>query len=582
MLIPLRLNLIFKPSSKTISPAGTCIPIHPFWGYHQNWGYHTGPRVTGVTIFHNVIPRLELNFPCGDNDSRDGPADGQNFVMEVAMMPIVPDQFVVEGIHNETGRKLRIVLRNSADFTPNRLWSIVRHMPAAQQGSLPAFAECVAASGSTYAQTLAKILGDPDFTTKHSIVPGPSTVLKFDHLIEQYPDESAAIEFSVMHKRELDPALGKLDVVHFVGVDGAPYFLGDFNKARPTGVLDLAVQVVLRDIVWWDEEHVIAGPPYFWTQYLDDIRTSQEHRSRTRETIHRILYKQPLEDVYVDRDQCTTLGDVARYMRGARYADMQALEVSSRPSHEVYVVGPGRHVVRRGMGVVFDLPVYLRPAVDARTSNKEFLDRVFGVILSFKKSLDDRYPVNITIGLHLASENIPDWLLSRVEGGHLLQTNHEMTISERFMTGVFSIWPAVLYQGICVPGAEQSRSVNDRVVTGHVDIHLKSRGKGSEDAQLGSSAVVAEVLDRDSDSQSITSSWSEGNGMVQLLPHVTDMIEPIVALHAKRCIAEVRGVNALPARCALECFRAQDELFNHQVRCRLLARPFSTVTKAAC
>jgi hypothetical protein len=280
-----------------------------------------------------------------------------------------------------------------------------------------------------------------------------------------------------------------------------------------------------------------------------------------------LFHVRHIDCYYQDLTSCVCFGKVDMPITG--------FEKSSDPRNPV-------NVVRRGMGVVFDLPVYLRPAVDARTSNKEFLDRIFGVILSFKKSLDDRYPVNITIGLHLAAENIPDWLLSRVEGGHLLQTNHEMTISERFMTGVFSIWPAVLYQGICVPGAEQSRSVNDLVVTGHVDIHLKSKGKGSEDAQLGSSAGVAEVLDRDSDSQSITSSWSEGNGMVQLLPHVTDMIEPIVALHAKRCIAEVRGVNALPARCALECFRAQDELFNHQVRCRLLARPFSTVTKAAC
>ena len=489
----------------------------------------------------------------------------------------VPSLFVLGGMHSESGRHINIVIRNRPEVTPNRLLSIVQNMPAAQQFSLAAFAECVGELGHAWAQALGKILGDPDFLTKHNMA--PAAVLKFDHLVEQYPDESDTLEFKVMHKRELDDRLSKADDVHFVAVDGTPYFIGDFKKARPTGVLELAITVKLRDIVWLDEEHVIAGPQYFWhDQYLDEIRTSYEARSKTRATIQRILYNTKLRDICEFREADSqldpsreqrdyNLGDVVLYRRGGRYIDMITLEMASRPSHEVYVVGPGRHIVRRGMGVQFDLPVWLRSAINSPNipSSASLLDRVFGCITGFKQSLDPQYPVNVTIAVHLDKSNLPAWLISRLTDAHLLQTNQEMLISERYITGVFSIWPPSLYQGTCVPCFKSDHHVNDRVVVGHLEIHIKDKGLPSEDSRMGSVAGDADASDRDTDSQSITSELfyrDDGRGPLRLFPHVRDMIDPIVALHDGRAFVEVSVVSPLRASCALECLHDQNVLFN--------------------
>jgi len=519
----------------------------------------------------------------------------------MAMMPL---RFVLEGIHKDSGRQMNIVIRNSHETAPNRLLSIVQHLPADKQCSLAAFAECLSASGPTCAQAVGKILGDPDFLTKHNIVPGPSTVLKLDHLLEQYPDERAPIEFEIMHKRELDERMSNSDAVHFVAVDGAPYFIGDFNKARPTGVLELAATVILRDIIWIDEEYVMAGPKYFWHyQYLDDIRTSHESRSKTRATLQRILYDQPWDDIcnYVEADSKiilpdqqlherfhgTTLGDLVNYRCGGRYVDMLALEVASRPTDEVYIVGPGRHVVRRGMGAVFDLPVWLRSAINSPMipSSAPLLDRVYGCITGFTKSADPRNSVNITIAVHLDKSNLPPWLLSRVNDAHLLQTNREMTISERFLTGVFSIWPPSLYQGMCAPGHHADGHVNDRVVVGHIDIRMRDMGPDSEESRLGSSAGDADASDRDSDSGSITLNYGYREGkQLRLFPHVRGMIDFLLAMHDGRAIVEVSVVNPLRASCALQCLHDQDMLFNQVAFSDAACLPghFRPVTKAGC
>ena len=477
----------------------------------------------------------------------------------------VPDRFILRGTHQESGRPLHIVVRNDSKHTPERLLSIVQNMPAAQQGSLAAFAECYGASGPTYAQAMGKILGDPDFLRKHDIVPGPTTVLKMDHLTDQYPDPSAPLEFNVMHKDELCDRLEKGDAVHVIGIDGSPYLLGDYLSARPTGILDLAATMKMRDIIWIDTNHVLAGQEYYWEQYMIDIRTSYESYSKTRGTIQR------------------TVGDAVIYRYEGKFVDMQALEIASRPSYEVHVVGPGRFVARRGMGIVFDLPLWLRTAWTGEQYNPDLLDQVHGVITSFSKSSSDpRNPVNITIALHLSRQNLPTWMLSRLNDSHLLQTNLEMTISERFATGVFSMWPAALFQGTCAPDAN---SLHDRVVVGHMDIRENGLGPGSEHSQLGSLINDHDEDDGDSDSQSITSSlFVSGSRGKVLHPHVRKMIDPIVGIHDGSYKAEIVPINPIPAKCVLGCLSAQDQLFNQVAfpQCRLPALPFSTVSKAGC
>jgi hypothetical protein len=226
------------------------------------------------------------------------------------------------------------------------------------------------------------------------------------------------------------------------------------------------------------------------------------------------------------------------------------------------------------MGAVFDLPLWMRSAIVSeaspiKPSYTAFLDRVYGCIIRFNKSSDPRNPVNITIALHLDRENLPPWLLSRVTNAHLLQTNLEWTISESFLSGVFSIWPPSLYQGMCAPGYDSDEHVNDRVVVGHIDIQMRDMEPDSEESLHGSSAGDAGQSDCDSDSMSITSSFAYregGVGKIRLVRHVEKMIEKLVAMHNGRAVVQVSVVNPLRASCALACLHDQDSLFN-QVDC---------------
>ena len=172
-----------------------------------------------------------------------------------------------------------------------------------------------------------------------------------------------------------------------------------------------------------------------------------------------------------------------------------------------------------------------------------------------------------------------------VYDSHLLQTNRQMTISEIFATGVYSLWPANMIQGTCVPN---ETSLHDRAVIGHIDIHENDLGPASEHSQLGS-LIGHDGDDRDSDSQSITSDYlvRDARGVVvglELHPHVRKMIDPLLGIYDGRNKVDICSVYPLPAKCALGCLRAQDELFNQVAfpRCRLPALPFSTVSNAGC
>jgi hypothetical protein len=471
-----------------------------------------------------------------------------------------PFRYVFEGIHKDSGRLISITVRNDLKYTPRSVFSIVKHM---HERSLSEFLECVGGSGPAYAQALGKICGDGSFLKRHNIVSGPSTVLSIDHLKDQYCDPSAPIAFEIMHKDELDHCMSKMDELYFVSMEGAPYFIGDFNKTQPTGVLEPAATVKVRDIIWLDEDHVIAGPEYFWhDQYLINIRTIREGKSRG--TIQRILYDRPVSHVLAN------MGDCVDYRCSGRKVDILALEVISSPTHEVYIAGAGRHVVRRGMGAVFDLPIWMRHAANLSTMHMlpvSFLDRIYGCITGFKKSSDPRAPVMITIAVHLDKDNIPAWLLSKVNDSHLLQTNLELTVSEAFLMGVFSIWPASLFQGDCVPGRSgRDQHINSRVVIGHINFRMKEMGPDLGEAIFGSSSqgVEEDAPDRDSDSGSITSPvcYPVGDcGRMRLFPQVKNAVDPLVAMHEGRAFLEVLILNPLRTSSVLDCLHHQDQLF---------------------
>ena len=376
-----------------------------------------------------------------------------------------------------------------------------------------------------------------------------------------------------MHKAELDDHLSKADLVYFVSMDGTPYLIGDYKKEKPTGVMEPAATVKLRDLIWLDNEYLLAGPEYFWYgQYLHDILTNHDARTKVRDTLQRLLYSQPVPHLN------TTLGELLTYKIGGSrmYMDVMALkEASASKDQEVYIAGRDRHTVRPGMGAVFDLPIWMRSGLGQEPGLPDsFLDQIHGCILGFKKSSDTRNPVNITIAVHLDSGNLPSWILSKVTGSHLLQTNVQMTISEAFLSGTYSIWPAQLFQGQCVPSRSESH-VNDRVVIGHLEIRIPSKDSGPVDDYTFQGSGCAESCGEGgcaescgSESGSIESplAYHDDGGPLRLYPHVQDVIEPLVAMHQGRALVEVCVVTPLRAALALDCLHHQDRLFN-QVTC---------------
>ena len=348
---------------------------------------------------------------------------------------------VVEGIHKDTGRSLKFTIcAKDEPHPPSQFMEIIRSMDKSQL-SLLAFSDAMATVSVSYGQALARIVGCPEFRSRFEA--SSFEVLSFDHLIEQYPQKENPIEFEMMHRSKLDPAPCKKDTVHFISMESSPYFIGDYMKSNPQGEYELAATVLMRDLVWVEDDFVLVGPEYFWhEQYLNHIGTRADFRSGRLETLNRLMYARSLEPA-IDKN----LGQVVRYRFEDRApsVDMLATTESSPMKEEVHIVGSNRWILSKGMGVVFELPV-------AITCNRSYLERLYGSVVGFRPSLDQRHPYNIQFRLHLADENIPGWLLSRVAASHFMQTNILFTISEAFLAGVYSIWPAVMFQRSCVPG----------------------------------------------------------------------------------------------------------------------------------
>jgi hypothetical protein len=475
-----------------------------------------------------------------------------------------------KGIHEDSGRNVSINMDLPAPFhLPESIVSLCRASESTSSESLPEVAKHIVTSVVDaevqsrsndekviwrYGQAIAKFMGNSGFREKLSI--SEKDVLELDHLDEQY-DPEQVLSFQLMHRSQLCSKLCQEDRVYFEKIHDPPYFIGDFNKARPTGEMDLAVTVMLRDLVWVDSEFFFAGPTYYWhDQYLSEIVIRKEGR---RATLERLLYQQSVPGLDV------VYGDVVSYHAGeSPEVELLALSEVSRASNNARIAGPDRLIVREGMGVVFETPVlmaYKRP----------FLTRIYGFVIAFKDDTrddaDPRYPVHIKIRVHLSKENIPTWLLSesRLKGSDLLQTNLELTISESYLVGVFSIWPPCLFQGTCVPGPSEEH-INDRIVVGHLQILRRV-----EADKEGSSVHTSDSdSDKCEDEQGIEKCASGGCGDAssELAPHGAggdSPVLPIIKMFSGGAFIDVYRVKPMTADVAFAYLGRMQE-FTHADR----------------
>ena len=477
----------------------------------------------------------------------------------------------IEGVHEDTGRKVSInfdlpavvpsekfillidTLDQASVFTcSDSFRQLAEHFPVQDELHGPRQLQgkkCILGFG----RAMARFMGNPRFRERLSI--SGKNVLHFDHLAAQY-DAKQLISFQLMHRSQLDPKLSPEDHVFFVEMHGQPYFIGDFNKTKPSGEMDLAATVMLRDLVWADSEFLFAGPPYYWhDQYLSEIRCCKEARNATLE---RLLYRQPVPALGV------SYGEVVSYHAGGyRAVEILAASDVSRASNTARIAGKDRLIVREGMGVVFEPPIWI-------TCKGDFLERIYGVVVAFKDDAgeDSRYPVNIQIRVHLARENIPPWLLSRLKGSDLLQTNLQITISEAYLVGVFSIWPPCLYQGTCVPCLSDEH-VNDRIVVGHLQI--LRRGKADEEGSSGfvyssdSESGSQDVRDEKANVVNHESSDSDASSVIspaRMLGCGRDdtPLQPFIKMFAGEAYIDVYRVKPMTGNVAFSYLGRQQEL----------------------
>ena len=462
---------------------------------------------------------------------------------------------VFRGKHEDTGRAMNLRINVNFGQTPATMITAFSQLKE-NETSLHALANVLP---EYYAKPMARILGDQSFRERHEI-PASQVfnvahwwrqytdevsfqVLSFKHLIEQYTDEIQPLQFEVMRREQLDPKLSPSDVVHFVRVDDAPYLIGDFNKTSPTGVLEPAVVVELRDLIWLDPDHAIVGPPYDWKdQYICDISVSAEAKSGSRDTLRRILYDQPVEGL-----AGITLGDVVDYRDRGRPADLQILkaaQVGKKP--EVHLAGPRGLVVREGMGALFRMPVEV-------ANISPLLTQIYGRIVGFKRTGDLEGSLIIQIEVYLGKNNLPSWLLSRLNASQQLQTNHRLAISEQYLEGVFLYWPACLLQGTCAPCVREGQA-HDKVVVGHLQILRGTKIRPAGEADDGETGSDSEL----SEGASITSSSFRDLDVKG--SEVNKMLKPLVGLFKGENRSEIRAVARLRTNCVLQFFAQQEKI----------------------
>ena len=204
-------------------------------------------------------------------------------------------EWAFEGIHVESGRKISISVHPDADLCHSSLAKFISMLDGIARDPLHDLAHALRIPEkhdcAGYCRALAQILGDPEFRESYSIA--RKDVLSMNHLTEQYCEETT-LSFQLMHRSQLDSELCTEDRVHFDSMHDSPFFIGDFNKKRPTGQMELAATVMLRDLIWAYNNIVFVSPTYYWhDQFLSTFSISKESKSGKRVTLDRLLYLKP-------------------------------------------------------------------------------------------------------------------------------------------------------------------------------------------------------------------------------------------------------------------------------------------------
>jgi hypothetical protein len=204
------------------------------------------------------------------------------------------------------------------------------------------------------------------------------------------------------------------------------------------------------------------------------------------------------------------------------------------------------------MGALFQMPVAISNLSPA-------LSHICGRIIGFRRINDLDSPLIIRIEVYLGKDNIPSWMLSRLIGSQQLQTNQRLAISEQYLHGVFSYWPACLLQGTCAPAVRGLAHHDDKVVVG--DMQIRHRSKSHDPSGSASSANDDSESGSDSDLSehaSITSACFHERELAG--SDVRKVLAPLLGLQNGESFAEFRTVSQLRATSILPFIALQEKI----------------------
>ena len=257
--------------------------------------------------------------------------------------------------------------------------------------------------------------------------------------------EHRPIEFFVLHISKLPEwttgktrGRGSGDRIVVESVSGPPYLQGDHKAVNPKGALDFAVSAFLRDSVWVDRAIAIVSP-----QYRSDKLYLAERGSA-------LVFKQVLNGTrrFGMGDDTRTYGETGTLYKASASAPFRALKEIIELSDSIAIAGPNRTIIRPGMGIAIDPPLFECPKGSA-------FEVMYGTITALDPASE-----TLTFRALLDRENLPGYVLGNLGANEVVQTNLLCNAPFDWVVGTFRLLPPQLFNAECIPQGPENQMAN--------------------------------------------------------------------------------------------------------------------------
>ena len=221
-----------------------------------------------------------------------------------------------------------------------------------------------------------------------------------------------SIEFSLRHISQLPEwtkgKRGKTfggDRIIVTKILGPPYLQGDHLAVNPKGAVDFALSALLHDSVWIDDDLCLVSPEYPWHKlYMAERGAATIYQACLGSTVR----------FGMGHDTRTYAESGTKYKATASAPFRALAEVGGQNQNATLaLVGRNSTFLRAGMGVIAEPPI----AELLQLGPVDF-EQIYGSVTEI-----DTHSGYITIRLLLNREQLPEYVLTKLAGNELLQTN---------------------------------------------------------------------------------------------------------------------------------------------------------------